>query len=288
MKISFVIPCLNEAKFIACQLESLFLQDYDGPFEIIVSDNGSTDNTKKIVDELSKSMPNLRLADASGRRGAAHARNIGAAAANGDVIFFVDADDVLPSNWLKIMNQAMENHDFITCRLNTEKLNEQWQQESWTNAQKDGPINFYPQFLSFAGSCAIGVKRNVHESVGGFDENIKCLEDADYCWRIQLAGTKLHFVSATEIYYRYPKKRKRMFKQMRMIGEYSVFLYKKYRPMGMPEIKWPVRTGIKRWQKFFKRLFKARNKMDVVKSYRQFAWLVGRFLGSVKYKVLAF
>jgi GT2 family glycosyltransferase len=72
------------------------------------------------------------------------------------------------------------------------------------------------------------VKRALHEAIGGFDESVFGVEDIDYCWKIQLAGTKLHLVSDTAVYYRYPKKIGRMYSQICGIGENSALLYKRY------------------------------------------------------------
>ena len=65
MKLSVVIPCYNEAKTIAAQLEALSQQQWSEPWEVIVTDNGSTDDTVKIVEEYYSQLPNLRLIDAS-------------------------------------------------------------------------------------------------------------------------------------------------------------------------------------------------------------------------------
>ena len=63
------------------------------------------------------------------------------------------------------------------------------------NFQRDGLIPYtYPPFLPHAGGSSLGVKRALHEAIGGFDEDLPALEDTDYCWRIQLAGTPLVLV----------------------------------------------------------------------------------------------
>ena len=114
-------------------------------------------------------------------------------AASGDSVLHCDADDEVAPGWLATMAKALSEYDFVACRLDAEKLNEPWQQESWENHQRDGLIQFSPPYLPFAAGTSIGVKRLIHESIGGFDESL-CADDIDYCWKIQLAGTKLLFV----------------------------------------------------------------------------------------------
>lgn len=93
MKLSVVIACYNGADLIAHQLRALANQAYSGPWEVIVSDNGSTDDSPRIVREFAETMDNLRLVDASDRRSRAHARNVGVAAASGEAVLFLDQDD---------------------------------------------------------------------------------------------------------------------------------------------------------------------------------------------------
>src|SRR5689334_1914994 len=80
-KLSVVIPCLNAAATLGVQLEALIGQSWPGGWEVIVADNGSTDGSREIVESYRGRLPDLKLVDASDRRGQAHARNLGAAAA---------------------------------------------------------------------------------------------------------------------------------------------------------------------------------------------------------------
>ena len=67
--VSVVVPVRNGAATIALQFEALADQDYDGPWEVVVSDNGSTDATRSVVDEWSAKLPGLRVVDSSQARG---------------------------------------------------------------------------------------------------------------------------------------------------------------------------------------------------------------------------
>ena len=95
MKLSIIIPCLNAADTIGEQLQALSIQSWNGQWEVIISDNGSTDDTLKVVGKYRESLPELRVVDSSDKPGAAHARNIGCGAATGDAFLFCDADDAV-------------------------------------------------------------------------------------------------------------------------------------------------------------------------------------------------
>lgn len=68
-------------------------------------------------------------------------------------------------------------------------------------------------YLPFAGAHNLGVKKTLHNAIGGFDESMRVLEDIDYCWRIQQAGTKLHYVPDALIYFRFRHTLKGMFRR---------------------------------------------------------------------------
>lgn len=101
MKLSIIIPCFNAAATIGEQLQALVSQNWKDTWEVIVSDNGSTDGSIKVVEQFKGELPNLHIVDASRRRGTAHARNRGAAMASGDALVFVDADDEVAPGWLE-------------------------------------------------------------------------------------------------------------------------------------------------------------------------------------------
>lgn len=72
---------LNEVDTLSDQLAALARQTYHHPWELIVSDNGSVDGTRQLAESWSDRLPDLRVADASDRKGLNHARNVGVARA---------------------------------------------------------------------------------------------------------------------------------------------------------------------------------------------------------------
>jgi glycosyltransferase involved in cell wall biosynthesis len=89
MKVSVVIPTYNDEATIAATLESVFAQRFDGAFEVIVVNDGSTDGTRAVVEKFGE---RIRIIDQE-NAGAAAARNAGIAAAAGEYVAFLDADD---------------------------------------------------------------------------------------------------------------------------------------------------------------------------------------------------
>ena len=286
MKLSVIIPCFNAANTIAVQLEALIHQQWCEPWEVIVADNGSTDQTVAIAKQYQQKLPHLRIVDSSLRRGAAHARNVGALAAASDALAFCDADDQIAPGWVAAMGEALSKYDFVACRREYNKLNETWTLKYRTLSQLDGLQEYrYPPYLPHASGSTLGVRRSIHEAIGGFDETMLRLQDTDYCWRIQLAGTKLHFAPNAVVHYRFRDTIGSLYHQGRLWGEYNVLLYKKYRPLGMPKASW--KAGVRAWVRLLKSFPQVLSKEDRAGWVSKFAGRIGRLQGCIKYRVLA-
>jgi glycosyltransferase involved in cell wall biosynthesis len=283
MKLSVIIPCLNASSTIAVQLEALANQSWSAPWEVIISDNGSTDESRTVVERYKDRLPNLRIVDASDRQGAAHARNVGALVATGEALAFCDADDEIAPGWVAAIGESLSKYDFVASRFDFEKLNPLARHKR--KSQRDGlPKIWYPPYLSHAGGCGLGVKRSVHESVGGFDESLPVLEDTDYCFRIQLAGVEFYFVPDAVVYVRQRDKLRGLYRQARLWAEYNIFLYKRYRRPGM-EVSQPWKQHLREWKRLIRRSPQLLHKESRGGWVRRLGWQIGRLKGSIKYLV---
>ena len=286
MKLSVIIPCYNGADTISEQLDALSGQYWSEPWEVVVADNRSTDDSMAIVRRYHGKVPNLRIVDASERQGQPYALNVGAEAAAGDALAFCDADDVVGSGWVAAMGSALSRYDFVAGRMDTEKLNRLWVQKSHSNPQKDGLKKYnYPPYLSHAGGGTLGVKKKLHQAIGGFDEAFPYLHDTDFCWRLQLSGTQLHFVPQAVSHIRYRDTLKGIFRQAIGYAEYNVLLYKKFRQHGMPRLHY--QTVLSAWLIFFKKLPSIRSKANLASWIWQLGWRYGRLKGCLKHRVIA-
>lgn len=287
IKASVVIPCYNGEKTLQVQLDALCLQECSESWEVILSDNGSTDGSREIAQQYYNRLPNLKIVDSSKKKGPAYARNRGVEASIGEFLLFCDADDEIAPGWIAAMTKGVEAYDFVACRFETIKLNDAETIKAGGSVQTDGVQEYtYPPFLPHAGAGGLGIKRDIHLAVGGFDETMQMLEDTDYCWRVQLAGFKLVFVPEALIHHRLRASKRKMFRQARLWGQYNVFLYKKYRPLGMPRLS--KREGVIRFWRVLRRLpYYLRHSEGRDRWLRRFAWRLGRVIGSIKYRTFA-
>jgi glycosyltransferase involved in cell wall biosynthesis len=286
LKLSVIIPCYNAAHTIADQLNALVSQQCPEPWEILVVNNRSTDSTVEVVEGYRQRLPNLRIIEAAERQGQSYALNIGVRAASGEHLLFCDADDVVGEGWVAAMGEALLKYDFVSGPFEIEKLNQSSLQMNRVNPQPDGIQEYTnPPYLPHTGGGNMGVKRSVFEAVGGFDESMAGLFDTDFCWRVQLAGTELHAVPNAILHVRYRDTPYSIFKQAKLYGEYNVFLYKRYRPQGMPELSW--RKGVRAWIDLFLSLPNLRDKEERPWMLWALGWRLGRLYGCLKYRVLA-
>ena len=286
MKLSVIIPCYNAAETIGVQLEALSGQQWSDSWEVVVSDNGSSDKSVAVVEGYRERLPNLRIVDSSDQQGRAHARNVGVLAASGDMLLFCDADDEVGPGWLAAMGEALSKYDFVACRVDFEKLNPPYLANNFRNHEQRSGLQkaSFPPYLAHAGGGTLGVSRALHEAVGGFDESLPRMQDTDYCFRIQLAGRELHFVPGAIVHVRCREKLSSLFHQMRAWGEHSVLLCKRYGAPGM-KISQPWKRHAREWVRLLQLLWRIRSKHALVEWISYLGWLVGVLQGSLKHRV---
>ena len=112
---SIIIPTYNRAHIIRNAIEAVILQTFTD-FELIISDDGSTDNTEEIITPLLKDSRIKYIKQIN--KGVCAARNLGAQNANGKYLIFLDSDDTINNNWLYDFHTiAQENYDIVFCSM---------------------------------------------------------------------------------------------------------------------------------------------------------------------------
>ena len=277
MKLSVIIPCYNAAGTLSVQLDALANQSWDQPWEIILADNRSTDNSLEIAERYADKLPNLKIIEAREKQSASYAANAAVLAAEGDALAFCDADDEVAQGWVAAMGNALADHEFVACRVETKKLNEGWLYEALGGHAQQHSIPHcpYPPYLPYAGAGTIGVKRYLHEKVGGFDETLLYVQDADYCFKIQQLGVKLQYVPEAVIHVRLRHTMLGLFQQARNWAQYNVKVYKRYRCANGPDLKYPWVTYGFRWLQLIRLLPRVMDK----KTRALIMWILGYQIG---------
>jgi glycosyltransferase involved in cell wall biosynthesis len=283
VELSVVVPFRNAGPHIREQFEALAEQDVAGPWEVIAVDNGSSDESRRIVEGFHDRL-NLHIVDAAERPGAARAKNAGARHASGRKLIFIDADDEVTPGFLHAMGAALGEHDFVISSFDHETLNPEWvrsAQEEFVRDPED-PLAVHFGVLPAAGG-SVGVTRRVFDAVGGYPEDFPRMEDIAMSWEIQLGGTSLHHVPEAMYRVRHRQSIPALFRQSLAGGSSGALLYKRYRTAGMHRRTLP--EVLRSWARIMTRVFKARNKEDLATVVVQLGRELGRLKGSLRYKV---
>ncbi len=178
---SIIIPTYNRAKFIKKTIHSILNQSYVH-FEIIVVDDGSSDNTEDIVKEIQDSRVNYYKIKNS-ERGAA--RNVGIAKSKGDYITFLDSDDILYSHYFYTAKQLIESHNFpFFAHIGYEMRNEENKVVLRINNLKSNDYNMLLQGNPL-GCIGVFLKKEItSEYRFNEDRNLSGSEDWELWFRI--------------------------------------------------------------------------------------------------------
>lgn len=240
-----VILCVrNGAATIGAQLEALAAQECPHEWELVLVDNGSTDETMPIVSQWQPRIPNLRVVEALEKAGLGYARNVGAAAARADVLAFCDADDVADPGWLAGLIAGAREADLVAGGLELELLNDQVTLR-WRDMPEDD-LRVGPHALGrpYAMGANFAVRRSVYEAVGGCDEVfITCGDDVDLSWRILRGGGSIVFRPDAVMHYRLRSDLRGMVKQRYRYGEIHALLRRRFRdavPAPRLAERWPT------------------------------------------------
>lgn len=192
-KVSVVIPAYNEATYIDRLLGALSFQDFKN-FEVVVSDADSKDGIDKVIDSF-KDRLNIRLVS-SPPKGPAAGRNLGARLARGEWLLFLDADDdITDTHFISAIVAGAEKNNWHTASAKIQAIKPSLAEKfgTWLNYR-------YIKLLAHTkhpvapGWCIL-TKRQLFESLNGFNEKVHFGEDYDYVSR---AGNKgFGFVEST-------------------------------------------------------------------------------------------
>ncbi|NJL86663.1 MAG: glycosyltransferase [Leptolyngbyaceae cyanobacterium SM1_1_3] len=194
--VSVVIPVFNSSEGLKATLEALQNQSYPKErFEIVVSDNNSTDGSDKIA----TSFPNTKVVYELDIQGAGAARNKALSVATGEVIAFTDADCIPDSEWLKLTVLALDNYkvDRVAGEIDIAPITPASSASAILNAvrhlyQKDLVERYYT-----AATANLVVRRSVFDKIGNFKATF--LEDFEFGIRAHEKGIKIAYVPEARV-----------------------------------------------------------------------------------------
>ena len=179
--VSVIIPTYNRGWIIKEAIDSVMVQDYRD-FELIIVDDGSTDNTPDILNSYRGDIKVFRQEN----QGVSAARNRGLAAASGRFIAFLDSDDLwLPRKLRRQVDFFSSNPDACICQTEEIWIRNNMRVNPKKRHKKPRGMIFEPSLaLCLVSPSAVMIRRSLFEEVGGFDETLPACEDYDLWLRI--------------------------------------------------------------------------------------------------------
>lgn len=203
-KISVIIPVYNTEKYIEKCINSILEQTYNN-IELIIINDGSTDNSESIIKKIIKNKNNVKYKKIK-NSGVAHARNVGLSLATGKYVGFVDSDDFISKDMYKALYDTAikEKSDIVTSGYN--------------KCYKDKMTQYFPKDKTVFGKSVIESKNIflntnpylplklfsidlINKNNIKFEEDLRIFEDLLFCYKLYLNANKISYVD--NAYYNY-------------------------------------------------------------------------------------
>ena len=220
---SVVIVNYNGQEHLQRCISSILRSDYPN-FEIILVDDGSTDDSVKLVNEIFGVESRLKLILSRVNSGPAKGRNVGSRQAKGEYLAFVDNDTEVDKFWLKEAFRLMNSRSevgAIQCKLRLMDERDKYDYAGDYLSQfgflvqrvrlgeiDKGQLDEVVEIFA-AKSAGMIVRKDIFNAIGGFDEDYFIyMEETDLCWRIWLNGHSIVFLPTSIVYHKFGTTRK--------------------------------------------------------------------------------
>ena len=203
MAVSVVMPVGSWTTDGHAQIIALLEQVEQLSAELVVVDNAVPCARAQIVSAVPDSAATLVIC-AHEIRSPAHARNVGAASASGDILVFADADDLVGPNWLTELVRVFEDDavGIAGGRLDEMELNADKRSVTRETLTREGlPYGFY--FRPYVPSGNLAVRADMFRAAAGFCPLMIGAEDIDLSWRMLESGTRLAYAADAIVRVRY-------------------------------------------------------------------------------------
>lgn len=199
-KVSIIVPTYNRAAFLPAAIESILGQSFQD-FEVLVIDDGSTDNTVEVLRTYREKVTYIYQEN----QWVSAARNTGIEASRGEYLAFLDSDDLFLPDKLEIQVKLLDERPEIgLVASGHEFIDEEGQLLQIPNFQTDRPTITLESILvgGLAPVHAVLVRRSWVNQVNGFDPKLPYAEDPDLWYRLALEGCPMVWESSVVCQYR--------------------------------------------------------------------------------------
>lgn len=222
---SVVVCSYNGAATLEQCLQSLERLDYPD-YEVILIDDGSTDNTQEIA-SLHPEVKYIRQEN----RGLSVARNVGAHAATGDIVVYTDSDCVADEKWLLYLMSAMQDQDVQAIGgPNITPEEDNWVAKCVAvSPGNPAHVMLDDRLAEHIPGCNMAFRRDCLLKIGGFDPQFRQAgDDVDVCWRFIDEGWQIGYAPAAVVWHHRRNTTKAFYKQQKGYGRAESMLQLKH------------------------------------------------------------
>jgi glycosyltransferase involved in cell wall biosynthesis len=234
-------------------MEAILKQDYPkDKYEILLIDNGSTDDTPQIAEDFGATVvtqPDLNVAGL---------RNYGSSLARGTVYAFIDADVAISERWLSAAIDCLSTDDRIACVGSFPHVPESygWVAQTWWHLQLPH-TTIEKTAVGWLPSMSMAVKKPAFQSIGGFSTDLVTCEDVDFCYRLAETYEIVYCENMKATHYGEANSLKDLFKKERWrgISNYDGIRHHGFRLAEIPSLVLPIYYALLFLSAFFALIF---------------------------------
>jgi len=236
--VSVVMAVRNGLPWIEDQIKSIAAQELSCPWELVVSDNGSTDRTIEAVQSLAASLPRLVVVNAHEKPGKQFAQRRGVLASRGDLLVFVDHDDICAPGWLASLADTSRSFDAVGGAREVRLLNDQSAIDArpWSDVMGKDLLRT-PGGVPYPMGCNWAIWRDVWHEMDDPTNDLPIWamssEDAEAGCRLARHGRTLGFAPQAMVHYRLRPPGRATRRQLRSYDCALALIYKRHRDIGV-------------------------------------------------------
>lgn len=288
MNISVIIPVYNDPEGLRDTLKSLVKQDFDGRYEVLPVDNNSTDATAEVIFEFEEDYPDLvKGLEEKEIQSSYAARNKGVKESKGDILCFVDADMIVPEDYLSRIYEKLNSKEeiyYMGCRVelfsDADSLASRYEKAMAFHSDKNIEGN------NFVPTCCLTVRRELIDDVGLFDKRMLSGGDVIFGNKVSESDYDLHYDQ--DIILKHPARSslKELWKKKKRVGRGMNQMQRYHPDLGVSRSPFDLRNFLPPHPRnFFEkcRSRKVENNTEILKFYFV-AWALkyGRTYGQIK------
>jgi GT2 family glycosyltransferase len=251
LRASIIVPTFNRCSLLPETLSALLQQNYTEEYEVVVVDDGSSDETPRVLEEWSSRYPGQLRSFRQVNSGPARARNRGCYEARGTFLAFIDDDCFADGSWLRSLQSALERSTAAAVAGAVINVDESW---VGRYINREAVID---HVVSRDGSVAqlitgnAGIRAGVFRELGGFDEMISVAggEDTEFSLRLRAAGHNIVYAPEARVHHQsrvdvsgYLRMIFRHGRGRRRLGERFPSYRLRYPHLRLLWLAWPLRS----------------------------------------------